>query len=72
MSTAPERAGYGTSALPWGQVARLKGTLVFLMGMENLPRIVDNLVGHGMDPATPAAVVRYGTWPMQRLSLIHI
>lgn len=64
--TGHERDGKGTSAIPWGQVARLKGTLVFLMGMENLPRIVDNLVGHGMDPATPAAVVRYGTWPMQR------
>ncbi len=64
--TGHERDGKGTSAIPWGQVSRLKGTLVFLMGMENLPRIVDNLVGHGMDPATPAAVVRYGTWPMQR------
>ena len=64
--TGHERDGKGVSAIPWGQVARLKGTLVFLMGMENLPRIVDNLVGHGMDPATPAAVVRYGTWPMQR------
>ena len=64
--TGHERDGKGNSAIPWGQVARLKGTLVFLMGMENLPRIVDNLVGHGMDPATPAAVVRYGTWPMQR------
>ena len=32
--TGHERDGKGVSAIPWGQVARLKGTLVFLMGME--------------------------------------
>lgn len=64
--TGHERDGKDSSAIPWEHVARLKSTLVFLMGMENLPHIVGNLVEHGMDPDTPAAVVRYGTWPMQR------
>lgn len=67
--TGHEHADKSASAIPWEQVARLKGTLVFLMGMDNLGRIAGSLVEHGMDPATPAAVVRYGTWPMQRTVL---
>jgi uroporphyrinogen III methyltransferase/synthase len=31
------------------------------MGMSRLPRIVATLLEHGKDPATPAAVVRWGT-----------
>lgn len=64
--TGHEHAGKGESSIPWEQVAKLNGTLVFLMGMDNLAHIVGSLVEHGMDPETPAAVVRYGTWPMQR------
>ena len=64
--TGHEHAGKDESSIPWEQVAKLRGTLVFLMGMDNLPHIVGNLVKHGMDPETPTAVVRYGTWAMQR------
>ena len=42
------------------------GTLVFLMGAGNLPRIVDGLLEGGAAPQTPAAVIRWGTDPRQR------
>jgi uroporphyrinogen III methyltransferase/synthase len=42
------------------------GTLVFLMGASNLPRIVDGLLEGGAAPLTPVAVIRWGTDPRQR------
>ena len=41
-------------------------TAVFLMGVGNLPAIVENLIAAGRPPDTPAAVVAQGTWPQQR------
>lgn len=41
-------------------------TLVFLMGVKNLPTIVERLIGNGRDPETPAALIRWGTTPKQR------
>ncbi len=38
------------------QLAGLEGTLVFLMGLKNLPAIVRRLLKAGMPPETPAAV----------------
>ena len=64
--TGHGRAGKDEPAVPWEQAARLGGTLVFLMGMERLSDIAENLMAAGMDAATPAAVVRLGTWPEQR------
>lgn len=42
-------------------------TLVVLMGVANLPSIVAALLGHGMDPATSAAVVARGGHPDQQV-----
>lgn len=64
--TGHEHAGKDESSIPWEQVAQLRGTLVFLMGMDNLPHIVGKLVEQGMDAATPVAVVHYGTWLEQK------
>ncbi len=47
--------------LPWESLARQGGTLVFLMGMKQLPAITAALVAHGLDPETPAAAIRWGT-----------
>ncbi|MFZ5898635.1 MAG: uroporphyrinogen-III C-methyltransferase [Bacillota bacterium] len=53
------------SNIDWGKLATGAGTLVFLMGMANLPDIVGKLVEHGRSPETPAAVIHWGTWPEQ-------
>ena len=44
----------------WETLSRI-GTLVFLMGVKNLPHIVTNLIKHGKDAATPTALIRWGT-----------
>jgi uroporphyrinogen III methyltransferase/synthase len=54
------------SALEWGHLASTKGTLVFLMGMKNLPAIVDSLKGQGREGSTPVALIRWGTKTTQR------
>lgn len=54
------------SAHDWQALAAGTSTLVFFMGMKNLPTIVENLTANGMDPATPAALVRWGTTPDHR------
>jgi uroporphyrinogen III methyltransferase/synthase len=45
----------------WEALAKSAGTLVFYMGMKNLPDISRNLVNAGMPAGTPAALVRWGT-----------
>jgi uroporphyrinogen III methyltransferase/synthase len=47
-------------------LATAEGTLVFLMGMINLPHIVDRLTAEGKAGTTPAAVIRWGTRATQR------
>ncbi len=55
------------SSLDWDVLAKMKGTLIFLMGMKNLPLIVDNLMTNGMAAKKPVAIVQRGTWPDQRV-----
>lgn len=45
---------------------RTGGTLVFLMSVTSLPQICDGLLGAGMAPEMPAAVIERGTLPTQR------
>ncbi|WP_163193094.1 uroporphyrinogen-III C-methyltransferase [Clostridium thermarum] len=52
--------------LNWDCVAGLTGTLVFLMGLENMEGIVVRLVSAGKDINTPAAVIMRGTTSKQR------
>ena len=54
-----------SSSLDWNKIATAFGTLVFLMGVKNLPQLTKNLMGGGRDSATPAALVRWGTTPQQ-------
>jgi uroporphyrinogen III methyltransferase / synthase len=49
------------SAHDWDSLARGTSTLVFFMGVKNLPSITSHLIEAGMDPARPAALVRWGT-----------
>ncbi len=60
-------AGEGRSTgIPCRELARVGGTLVFLMGVSGLEAIVSGLVREGMPPATPAALVENGTNAGQR------
>ncbi len=45
------------------QLAQIPGTLVFLMGLNQLPHIASRLISAGMDPGTPAAVLSGGNAP---------
>ena len=49
------------SSIHWDKIATGIDTLVFLMGVENLPNIVSELVKHGRPKETPVALVRWGT-----------
>ncbi len=50
----------------WQALAASAATLVFVMGMKNLPDICRNLIAAGLDPRTPAAVIHWATTPRQR------
>ncbi len=54
------------SSIAWDRLATGADTLVFLMGMENLPQIVEQLVKNGRAPATPVALIRDGTLHSQQ------
>jgi uroporphyrinogen III methyltransferase / synthase len=49
----------------WGRLATAVDTIVVLMGVKSLPRIVAELVAHGRPPATPVALIRWGTTEAQ-------
>jgi uroporphyrinogen III methyltransferase/synthase len=55
-----------TSGIAWDKLATGIGTLVFLMGVGNLPKIAASLMEHGRSPDTPVAVIHAGTVPGQR------
>lgn len=53
------------SSIRWDKLATAVDTLVFLMGVHNLPLITKELMAHGRAADTPAALVRWGTKPIQ-------
>jgi uroporphyrin-III C-methyltransferase/precorrin-2 dehydrogenase/sirohydrochlorin ferrochelatase len=61
--------GHPDSLVEWDAVARLRGTVVLLMAVQNLPQIADVLVAGGRDGATPVAIVSEGTMPGERVVL---
>jgi uroporphyrinogen III methyltransferase/synthase len=54
------------SAIDWTALAAFPGTLVFYMGVRNLPAIARLLVEAGRSPDEPVAVIERGTVPEQR------
>jgi len=58
-----------SSLVDWDAVARLRGTVVLLMAVQNLPAIAARLVGAGRKPSTPVAVISEGTMPGERTLL---
>ncbi|MDI6604279.1 MAG: uroporphyrinogen-III C-methyltransferase [Thermoanaerobacteraceae bacterium] len=53
--------------LDWNVLAKLNGTLIFLMGIKNLETIVNNLMKDGKSSDTPVAVIMNGTTPNQKV-----
>ncbi len=53
------------SSIDWESLARGIGTLVFFMGVKNLPDITRKLIANGRSPETPVALIRWGTTPGQ-------
>lgn len=65
--TGHEKPGKEESSIKWEHIATGAGTLVFLMGVENLEFICKNLMANGRNPETPVALIRWGTWPGQEV-----
>ena len=53
------------SSIDWASISKGIGTLVFLMGIKNLPNITQKLIKNGKSPKTPVALVRWGTTSRQ-------
>lgn len=53
--------GHPSSLIDWDALARMRGTLVVLMGVKNSPAIAESLIAGGRDAATPAAVIMDGS-----------
>ncbi|MGL5766928.1 MAG: uroporphyrinogen-III C-methyltransferase [Sarcina sp.] len=52
--------------IEWEALAKEQGTLVFMMGLNNLGTIVNNLIFNGKDKNTKAAIVMKGTTSKQK------
>ncbi|MBI4187461.1 MAG: uroporphyrinogen-III C-methyltransferase [Chloroflexi bacterium] len=63
--TGHEDPGKEESNIAWEKLATGVDTLVFLMGMRNLPEIAEKLLAHGRPASTPVAVISHGTTPEQ-------
>jgi uroporphyrin-III C-methyltransferase/precorrin-2 dehydrogenase/sirohydrochlorin ferrochelatase len=62
----------GTVDLPWEQLVAPDQTVVIYMGLVGLPIISSNLIKHGLDPETPAAMIEQGTTLDQKIHLSSI
>ena len=58
--------GHPQSLVDWSAIARLRGTIVVLMGVDTAPAIAAALVEHGRAPDTPVAIVSDGSTATQR------
>ncbi len=63
--TGHEKDEEGAMSPDWKGLSRI-GTVVFLMGVGNLPLICRNLTQAGKNPKTPVGVIQWGTLPRQR------
>jgi uroporphyrinogen III methyltransferase/synthase len=64
--TGHDDATEPSAALRYEQIAKIPGTKVVLMGMDNLADWTASLIRHGMSPETPVAVVHRGTTGRQK------
>jgi uroporphyrinogen III methyltransferase/synthase len=66
LRRGPEGAGEVESDLDWPALAAFPGTLVFYMGVRQLPQIAESLIAGGRPASEPVAIVERGTLPNQR------
>jgi uroporphyrin-III C-methyltransferase len=57
----------GQLNLPWQSLSCSSQTVVFYMGINTLSSITEQLIKHGRDKNTPAALIRKGTQPEQQI-----
>lgn len=55
--------GHPESLVEWDALARLTGTIVLMMAVQNAPAIAEALVAGGRPAGTPVAVIQDGTMP---------
>jgi len=65
--TGHESHGKTSSEIDWEGLSLGSGTVVFYMGVTNLPHIAQSLMAHGRAPETPVALIRWGTRPEQEV-----
>jgi len=63
--TGHEAPNKTESNINWEALAKGIGTIVFFMGVKNLPNITQQLLANGMSASMPVALVRRGTMPDQ-------
>ena len=61
LITGHESADKPQTDIDWESLARLKGSLIFYMGVKNLEKISSRLIHFGKAPSTPVALIRLGT-----------
>src|SRR5712691_6394520 len=66
IATGHEDRGKLHSAIDWSRLALGAETLVFMMGVEHLPTIVEELLAAGRSADEPAGLVHWATTPRQR------
>ncbi len=59
--TGHERPEKTESSINWEKLATAVETIIFYMGVGNLPFIREQLIKYGRSPETPVALVRWGT-----------
>lgn len=55
------------NGINWNALAKINGTLVFLMGVSNIKNICENLISEGKEKLTPVAFITYATRKNQRV-----
>jgi uroporphyrinogen III methyltransferase/synthase len=63
--TGHEDPTKGPPVIKWEKLSTAADTLIFLMGVENLPQIAETLIKNGLSPDTEAAVIAQGASPQQ-------
>ena len=70
--TGHEKEDRAEDRIDWRSLVNGHGTIVVLMGLGNAARISAGLIGGGMSPDMPAAVISKGSTPEQRVELTTV